>query len=1038
LLGYGYPRMKKYLILLLLVGVYFPLFAQSWLWGKEAVPKFGAWGDILGGDHSVAADNAGNVYFTGFFYDTISFGSFTVTSKRNSIDFGNIFLAKYDVNGNELWAKQSQQASSRCNGIGNSVALDHTGNAYVTGYFVDTISFGPFNLYGPLVPTYAYAGCVFLTKFDVNGNVVWAKQAIESSSSSFGQAYSVAVDNQGNAFIAGDYSDTLTFGAFMLKGGGVFLVKYDVNGNVLWARQSISTNTFYKGGSHSVGVDHSGNVYITGDFVDTISFNAITLHAKSRNSIFLVKYDANGNVLWAKQTVQPTDWSYGEGISISIDASNHIYQTGNIIDTLSFGPFTLKDSASQNVFLAKYDSNGNVMWVEQSKILDKNQWVSYSVVCDTLKEGGGFLTVAAPRDFSYTGIPPYKISFGIDTFDLNTQYKSATLILQFDSAGNVLCGNLFTEGDEDDGDAVGVDRSGQHIYVEGDLYDTTIFGSDTLIYMYDQPFIARWNNCPNSFQAYLNPTNINCNGQCNGQAKAIAFGGTGPYTFLWNNGSTNSIITGLCPGNYWVTVTDTFGIHDTLRVTITQPSALISTTSTLKNINCYGVNTGMATLSVSGGTKPYTYSWSPIVGTNATVSNLSAATYTCTITDKNGCVTYDTITITQPLALTSNISTSRDLHCNGDTNGSATTAVSGGTPPYTFGWSPSGGTNASANGLSAATYICFVDDNNGCGTSDTIKITQPPPVVVNVSAVKDTICFGSSINLNVTGANSYSWSPSIGLSCNNCANPIASPTVTTEYFVKGTDTAGCKDSALFTLNVIPKNFATISGGGIICAGSFIMLNAKGGGGYLWNTGSTTNSINISPYNTSTYSVVVTFSGCADTLFSQVIVTQYPSVNVCCDSNITYGQSVQLSASGTGPYIWAPSTGLNCDTCISFIASPLQTTTYTLTATNMGCVTQKTITIDVSCGEVFVPSAFSPNNDGQNDVLYVRGPCIKSLNFKLFDRWGNKIFESENLSNGWDGNYNGQPMTTGTYVYYLNATLLDGTTVAKKGNVALVR
>jgi gliding motility-associated-like protein len=135
----------------------------------------------------------------------------------------------------------------------------------------------------------------------------------------------------------------------------------------------------------------------------------------------------------------------------------------------------------------------------------------------------------------------------------------------------------------------------------------------------------------------------------------------------------------------------------------------------------------------------------------------------------------------------------------------------------------------------------------------------------------------------------------------------------------------------------------------------------------------------------------------------------------------------------------PTTGLNCANCFNPIASPTQNTTYTLTVTSdSGCTSTTSVTIDVSCGTVFVPDAFSPNGDGQNDYLYVRGDCIKIMNFKVFDRWGNKVFETTDKSIPWDGTFKGQPMNTATFVYYLDATTYDGNTITKKGNVALIR
>jgi len=131
-------------------------------------------------------------------------------------------------------------------------------------------------------------------------------------------------------------------------------------------------------------------------------------------------------------------------------------------------------------------------------------------------------------------------------------------------------------------------------------------------------------------------------------------------------------------------------------------------------------------------------------------------------------------------------------------------------------------------------------------------------------------------------------------------------------------------------------------------------------------------------------------------------------------------------------------GLDCSSCSTPIANPLQTTTYTVTVvSDSGCISYAEVTIDVTC-DVFVPKAFSPNNDGQNDELYVRGDCIKSLDFMVFDRWGNKVFETTDKNIPWDGRYKGEPMNTGSYVYYLTATLYDSSSIQKKGDVALVR
>ncbi|HXP51798.1 MAG TPA: gliding motility-associated C-terminal domain-containing protein, partial [Bacteroidia bacterium] len=239
---------------------------------------------------------------------------------------------------------------------------------------------------------------------------------------------------------------------------------------------------------------------------------------------------------------------------------------------------------------------------------------------------------------------------------------------------------------------------------------------------------------------------------------------------------------------------------------------------------------------------------------------------------------------------------------------------------------------------------------------------------LKTSTPSTTICSGSSTTLNVSGAESYSWSPSTGLSLTNTATPIASPTVTTTYTV-----IGCSS---VTDSVI---------------------------------------VNVNPA---------------------------PAVVACCNTTIDARQSTALSVSpilNTNTYYWTPPNGLSCTICPNPNASPLVNTVYYVTITDsIGCTKIDTVIIDVVCGNLFIPEAFSPNGDGQNDKLYVRDDCIKTMNFVVFDRWGNKVFETNDQNLPWDGTYKGKALNAGSYVYYLNATMYDGTSVTKKGNVALVR
>ena len=226
-----------------------------------------------------------------------------------------------------------------------------------------------------------------------------------------------------------------------------------------------------------------------------------------------------------------------------------------------------------------------------------------------------------------------------------------------------------------------------------------------------------------------------------------------------------------------------------------------------------------------------------------------------------------------------------------------------------------------------------------------------------------------------------------------------------------------------------------------CNGSAhaILSDSSAGYTFRWSNGDTGSTVsNLCP---GMYYVYVFQGGTLVTTDSTTIgTTGGPTVIVnASPATINKGGSTILTATasgGTGPYtyIWN-----GTDTGQVVNASPLVNTTYTVTVTDSnGCVAIAVITIDVECGQLFVPDAFSPNGDGQNDILYVRGDCIKTMDFIIYDRWGNQVFESTDPSDGWDGKYRGQHMNTGIYAYYLSATDYDGNTYTKKGNVSLVR
>jgi len=324
------------------------------LWAKSAG---GNGNDIC---NSISVDANGNSYITGSFTSpTITFGNIILTN--TSASSNDIFIVKYDALGNVLWAKNIGGTSDD---VGNSIIIDSKSNLYLTGYFTSpTIIFGTSTLTNA-----STTGDIFIAKYDSSGNAIWAKRAGNTGDE---ESTCINVDVNGNPIITGlFFSTTLTFGTTILTNADnsgtrdIFVVKYDTLGNVLWAKSAGGIGTDV---GNSICVDANNNSYVTGYFYSpSIFFDTTTLtNISSNNSdIFIVKYDVSGNVLWAKSAGGTTS---DMGNSINVDATGNIYLTGYFkSSTIIFGTDTLTNASSSipNIFVAKYNALGSVLWAK--------------------------------------------------------------------------------------------------------------------------------------------------------------------------------------------------------------------------------------------------------------------------------------------------------------------------------------------------------------------------------------------------------------------------------------------------------------------------------------------------------------------------------------------------------------------------------------------------------------------------------------------------------------------------------------------------
>ncbi|HSY75388.1 MAG TPA: gliding motility-associated C-terminal domain-containing protein, partial [Bacteroidia bacterium] len=383
--------------------------------------------------------------------------------------------------------------------------------------------------------------------------------------------------------------------------------------------------------------------------------------------------------------------------------------------------------------------------------------------------------------------------------------------------------------------------------------------------------------------------------------------------------------------------------------------------------------------------------------------------------------------------------------CLSNTEGSAGVTVTGCTGGLTYNWS-NGQTTQTDTGLSAGIYTMTVQCSSSmCKATTTAIINKGPAIAIKGQA--NIACYGGHTGSAIVAVSNDNGSPFKYLWSSGQTTSVATNLMVGTYTVTVTDSAGCKKTDSITIVQPSKLVMSLDSiTNVLCFGDntgFMSVSANGGSPgyqYSWSPAegvySWAKKLVAGPYMV----FVTDVNGCKDSLTETISQPTPLSVSTIPSIKMYSWQDTVLSASasgGTTPYSYLWSNAMNGS---SIKVSPETTTTYTVVVTDSnGCTATSIVTVFIeSCGEPFVPDAFSPNGDGQNDYLFVRSQCLKTLDFIVFDRWGNKIFETNNQSVPWDGRYRGEPMNTGTYVYYLNATLYDGTTVTKKGNVTLVR
>ena len=542
--------------------------------------------------------------------------------------------------------------------------------------------------------------------------------------------------------------------------------------------------------------------------------------------------------------------------------------------------------------------------------------------------------------------------------------------------------------------------------------------------------------------------------------------GTGTWTVISGSGTITT------PSSPTTTITGVGAGTNVFMWTIDNPPCPAST-DTVTLINTGGPTTSLAgtdqtvcnTTATLAGNTPLTGTgaWTVIGGT-ATVTTPSSPTsgvtglsvgpnvFVWTISSPPCAPSTDTIIIIQMNPVSTSLAGPNQTIC------SNTATLAGNTPAVGTGtWTlvsgagtitTPGSPTTTVTGLGAgANVFMWTISNPPCPSStSTVTINNTGGPSVSTTSQTNVDCNGNSSGAATVagsggaGSYTYSWTGGAGASASATGLSAGSYTVTI------TDGAGCSTTTIITITQPSPVSGVVSTTTATCGLSdgAAAVAASGGTGaltYSWSPGGATTA-SITGIPSGLYTVTITDSlGCVSSASGTVGSVGGPAVNAGAGSTIVSGGTAILSGTGSPgvTFSWSPAATVSCPTCATTVASPTQTTTYTLTVTINGCTSYDTVTVfvEIECGELFVPNVFSPNGDGNNDELKVYGNCIVDFEFVVFDRWGQKVFEITDPAITWDGRFNGKMMDAAVFVYYLKGTV-KGIDVSKHGNITLVK
>ena len=572
------------------------------------------------------------------------------------------------------------------------------------------------------------------------------------------------------------------------------------------------------------------------------------------------------------------------------------------------------------------------------------------------------------------------------------------------------------------------------------------------------------------------PVDATCFGKCNASVTVAPQSGIGPYSYLWSPnpgaGQGSSVASQLCASAYKVVVSDKYACKDSVTATVKEPQKIVYQVDSIA-AHCKQSDGSASIAILSGGTAPFSYSWDIKAASQitSTASNLKSGRYRVEVRDSRNCTVVDSVQvldISGPLVAAKSTAPSCASMCDGS---AALTNISGGTRPFVYQWKTPAGVapvllDSAAISMCAGKYALLLSDKFGCKDSAVFDLLEPNPVVAAISSPKKRTCVNGSLQLQVaasggTPAYTFTWSPANSLSSASLPNPIATPNAITTYSVFVSDAHSCISTpvsiVLMPVPIVDFTFDSVP----TCDFSSVQFTNNSSAATLthtcaWDFGAMGTSTNCDPqqnFVSGSYAVQLTIrddSGCTATRTKNIDIASFTKPAAIFTANPQEGTTLaplivfSNQSKGAIKYAWTFGDGDSSNSAhpnhVYAAAGKYQVCLRAINALSCYADTCENVEIK-NVPTIYVPNAFSPNEDNVNDVFlpYTTGMDPADYKLLIFDRWGELIFTSNDMNKGWDGNYMGRSAQIDVYVWKLETSEMESKKHVKKmGRVSLVR